>query len=94
MILIRNEKDGIRLFFNPAFRECNFNAREVASRDDLSWKERVDNYLESEEKQPLVINNLSLTTEEALTLVTSLKGLANITFEVKKESIRIIKHLA
>lgn len=90
IILIRNEKDAIRISFNPAFKDVKFASREVVPKGDRSYKEKVDDFLESNEKV-LIIKDLALSTDEALAMIASLKTLQGINYEVTRESIRIVK---
>jgi hypothetical protein len=91
VIIVRNEKDAIRLSFNPAFKDVKFNAREVTPKTDRSYKDKIDDFLESNDERILVIKDLALSTEEALTIINSLRQLEKINYEVTRESIRIVK---
>lgn len=92
----RVEGLGIRISFIPEFRNPSqdFKPEFVLPKEDLpQWRRRMDDWLEGDSQEPFVLERMSLTHDEVITLNRELGSLQGIIAQVNSGSIKIIRHI-
>lgn len=90
----RKQGLGILIYMIPEFRSPAYNHTPdfVIPKEDMPlWKRRMEDWLESGEKSPFIMERLSLTNDEVKSIYGDLNRLKGIAAQVQSGSIKIVR---